>query len=1103
MSRKRKLFVLLGLGLLLALCTGIAAVLYYAESPDALKALVEGSISKATGAQCTIGELNYSLNPLSIRAKDIQLIHHVQNFHLDIPSLATELSLQGSFRRGTLIVNRLALQGFSLNTDHSATFTEIGQKQDSTGFFSRLGRRLVALLLFRDIRIDSAEFSGGQVNSDLGEQIFTMSEIQLSLNKASSLQISCHARLRWPSSDMELTMPHLLLTTHHAFSLVDPEIRMTFKGGEMTLSSPHGKAENLSLETDVLYDRDKELLTFSSAALSTERLFVRQRNGSRSPALAVNFKADGFLDFSAGNAGLRHFQLIVKEILEATGAFQGGAGAPWESRITDLVFQVNLPKAWPLLSEILGLKAHSCRFGGAAHGSGNLRGILEGETRHWDLDLQGRVQDSDVSFTTPEGRGRANVSAELQVKGRIPSVQSELTVAVEKAEISWKGVQVQAAKAAFSASGNGLEFGLQNLSLQASQAGFIVSGRRFQVPDISAQAHSGTIHFAPAKLSFPGIGIHTSLLRNLQLSVDAQDGGLSFALEGKSVGVLSLTHALNFLPRDWKMEGADSLLMRGSLNQQGHWSVESKWALDHFAFQSPDSRHAGEQISLGLSIAAAGDWGGTQWKASVQGTAEKGGFLHDRIYVDLERNSLHFQGHGVYDLSTGITDLSRFRLSLRDLLSLEAEGQLADFTLQKPCHLRVRLPQVPLKPAFQLFVKEPFERETPFLSELSVEGDLMAEMEYHKETEGWRLLGLCSWHEGGISGKEFAVEGIELVLPFWAENPGASAEALRRGKLTVSNGFPEEGGLFIQSVSLPFLPMQDFALRIQSTPNLLSFTLRDPIRTAAGDMVLGPLSLSGLSSLSPSLVTSLTLKEGRLSPLVTGLWPRPLEGSIQAKLDLLRFDGGDIKTTGEVSVRAFGGTIVFSNLGVSGVLSTTPALLLEATWKDLHLADLTEGTPFEKVEGLLRGDVMHLEVVDGEPQRFELFMETVKTKDTPQKISVRALENIAQIGGGGSPFIGLAGALTSLFKEFPYDKIAVQASLENDVFRIDGPLKEGDKVYLVKRSGLSGVNVVNQDPDRRISFKDMMKRIKRVTAAQQSTPGEEETPKSEVLELRN
>jgi hypothetical protein len=1103
MSKKRKILILLGLGLVLALCTGVAAVFYYAESPGALKALLERSLSRTTGAQCTIGEFAYSLNPLSIRARDIELIDPVQHFHLEVPELTTELSLQGPFTRRSLVVKHLTIQGPSLNTYRAFTLTEPTEKPATPALFGRLARRLVALLLFQDIQLDNAELNGGHLNGEMGEQVLTMSGIHLSLDGAKALQVSCHGLLQWPSEEMQLSMPHLRLTTDRAFSLVDPEIRMTLKSEEMTLSAPHGKAENLSLETEVLYDRDKRLLTFNSASLFTERLFVTQWNGSSSPALTMHFKADGFLDLSGGNARVRHFQLNFKEIMEATGAFQGAAGARPEARITDLALQVSLPKAWPLLSRILGLKAPSCQFGSAAHGTGNLHGLFEGKTWHWDLDLQGRVQDSDVSVTAPDGRGRGKVSAELQVKGRLPSVQTELTFALEKAELSWKGVEVRSAKAAFSASGKGLDFGVQNLNLQASQAEFVLSGKRFQIPDISAQTQSGTILFAPAKLNFPRIDIHTPLLRNLQLSLDAQEAGASFVLQGKDVRVFSLAKALNLLPPDWQMEGADSLLMRGSLNQDGHWLVESKWTLDQFAFQSPDSRYAGEQISLGLSMAAAGGRGQTKWKTSVEGTAEKGGFLYDRIYIDLNRNSLHFQAHGAYDPFTGTTDLSQFRLALRDLLSLEAEGQLADFALQKPCHLLVRLPQIHIQPAFQLFVKEPFEREAPFLAELTVEGDLMAEMELQKETEGWRLLGLCSWHEGGISGKGFAMEGIKLDLPFWSENPGTSTEALRRRKLPASKDLPKEGGLFIQSISLPFLPKQSLTLRAQSTPNHLSFTLRDPIKTPAGEIALGPISVSGLSSLSPTLVTSVTLKEGSLAPLVAGLWSHPVEGSIRAKLHLLHFDGDDIKTRGDVRVRAFGGTIVLSNLGVSGVFSSTPALLLEAAWKDISLAELTEGTPFEKIEGILKGEVKHLEVVGGEPQRFDLFMETIRTKDIPQKISVRALENISRIGGGASPFIGLAGALTSLFKEFPYDKIAVQASLENDVFRIDGPLKEEGKVYLVKRSGLSGVNVVNQDPGGKISFKDMMKRIKRVTAAQHGTEGEQETPKSNSHELRD
>jgi ribosomal protein L21 len=56
------------------------------------------------------------------------------------------------------------------------------------------------------------------------------------------------------------------------------------------------------------------------------------------------------------------------------------------------------------------------------------------------------------------------------------------------------------------------------------------------------------------------------------------------------------------------------------------------------------------------------------------------------------------------------------------------------------------------------------------------------------------------------------------------------------------------------------------------------------------------------------------------------------------------------------------------------------------------------------------------------------------------------------------------------------------ASLENDAFRVHGTIKEGGDEYLVKRGGFSGVDVINQNPGSRVSFKDMVKRIKRITA---------------------
>jgi len=1103
MARKWKILIVFGVALLLALCAAVAVALYYMESPNELKALVEQSISQATGAECSIREFSYSLNPLFVHAKGIQLIDHAQWFYLEIPELLTELSLQGSFARRRLVVKHLVIKNLSLNTYPYSRVTEIGHKPAAAGFFTRLAKELAALLFFRDIQVDEMEVSGGHVNSDLGEQILLVSGIHASLNEAESLQITCYGRLRWRSEEMELTMPKVQLTADRAISIVDPEIRMSLKGDEMTFTTTRGKAASLSVEAKVVYNRDKRLLTFNSARLSSENLTLKQGNGPPSPVMTMHFNADGFVDFSSGTAGAQRFHLILNQFMEATGAFHAGTDANPEVKLTALVLQMTPQKIWPFLSQAFGVKPSSFMFGGVAYVTGNLDGILEGNTWRWDCDLQARLKDNDVSFTTPDSRGRGVVRADLQVKGLFPAVETALTFAVEKAELSWKGMGVKSAKAAFSASGKGLDFDVRNMSFQASEAEFIFGGKRVQVPDINAQIQSGTVHFAQTQLRFPRIDIRASSVKNLQLSVDAHAGEVTLGLEGKEVGIFSLARAQGLIPPDWQFDGVDSLLMKGILKENGHWLLESKWNLDQFAFQSPDSRHAGEKISLGLRIAATGDLSQTKWTASVEGSVGAGGLLCDRIYFDLNKNSLDFQVQGDYDLSSRTADISGFKFGLRDLLSLEGQGQLTDLMLQKPCHLRVRLPRMHLKPAFQLFFKEPLEREVPFLAEVDVGGDLLAEMEFQKRTEGWRLLGHCSWHDGKILGKGVTIEGVELDLPFWGENLGAFAESSFRGKFPFSMDLKKEGNLFIQSIALPYLPMQSFAARAHITPNLISFMPQDFIRLPGGEIELGPISLHGLFTLSPSVVTSATLKETDLAPILSDIWSHPVPGSIQGKLDAVHFDGDRVQTRGDIRARAFGGEIVLSNLGGSGIFGATPAFLLDATWKDLNLAQLTEGTPFETIQGVLKGHVKNLEMVGGEPQRFDLFMETVKTKDVPQKISVRAVENIAQIGGGGSPFIGLAGALTSFFKEFPYDKIAIQASLENDAFKIDGPLKEGDKVYLVKRSGFSGVNVVNQDPDRRISFKDMVKRIKRVAASKGSTSAEEQNPKPQKQELRD
>ena len=226
--------------------------------------------------------------------------------------------------------------------------------------------------------------------------------------------------------------------------------------------------------------------------------------------------------------------------------------------------------------------------------------------------------------------------------------------------------------------------------------------------------------------------------------------------------------------------------------------------------------------------------------------------------------------------------------------------------------------------------------------------------------------------------------------------------------------------------------------------------------------------------------TRLSVDGIKLQDLLSGITTISAESILTGTLDPVRYENHTVTSQGEITANVFGGKIIVSGLGASGILTAAPVFKLNATWDDLLLTEMTTDTAFGKIEGVLKGHITDVEIANGQPQKFGLLMETVPKKGIPQTISIEAIDNIAQIGGGQSPFMGLAGAFASVFKKFSYEKIGIRARLENDMFTINGTIREDGTEYLVKRRSFSGVNIVNQNADNRISFKDMVKRINRI-----------------------
>jgi hypothetical protein len=378
-----------------------------------------------------------------------------------------------------------------------------------------------------------------------------------------------------------------------------------------------------------------------------------------------------------------------------------------------------------------------------------------------------------------------------------------------------------------------------------------------------------------------------------------------------------------------------------------------------------------------------------------------------------------------------------------------------------------------LKPVFGHFILEPFQTENPFLASLEIGGSISADMELAGIGTDWMITGRTIWHDGTLSSGEkgFSFKGINLDLPVWYQ--AKKADRVRN---------TEKGALLILSMNFPMLPEQRLALTLDAGPNSLSVKAPTTLRIPGGKVNLGPIVGKDIFGSRPSIDTSLTMNGVDIQPLLSRILAQPVQGTVNGKLDPIRFEGGTLSAHGKIRAEVFNGEVIISELGASEMFSSTPVFSLSAKLNALRLAEMTAGTSFGKIGGMLKGHIKNLEIAYGQPQKFDLLLETVKTKGVPQRISVKALDNIARIGGGQSPFVGLAGGFAMLFKEFPYEKIGLRASLENDVFRVNGTIKEGENEFLVKRGGFSGVNVVNQNRDNRISFKDMVKRVKRITA---------------------
>jgi hypothetical protein len=204
-------------------------------------------------------------------------------------------------------------------------------------------------------------------------------------------------------------------------------------------------------------------------------------------------------------------------------------------------------------------------------------------------------------------------------------------------------------------------------------------------------------------------------------------------------------------------------------------------------------------------------------------------------------------------------------------------------------------------------------------------------------------------------------------------------------------------------------------------------------------------------------------------------WP-PLGGTLAGVVPAVTYADGRITVKGALLVRAFDGDIVIHDLFLEQPFGLVPKLEAEADIRNLSLEQLTGAFSFGNIQGRLDGDIRNLRLEDWKPATFDARFYTPPGDASRHRISQRAVDNLASLGGAGG---ALSRTFMRFFKEFSYSRLGIACRLREGICEMDGVAPAEQGYYIVKGGGIPRIDVVGYN--RRVDWDTLVHRLKSVT----------------------
>ncbi|MDR0736943.1 MAG: hypothetical protein LBF51_08995 [Zoogloeaceae bacterium] len=502
-----------------------------------------------------------------------------------------------------------------------------------------------------------------------------------------------------------------------------------------------------------------------------------------------------------------------------------------------------------------------------------------------------------------------------------------------------------------------------------------------------------------------------------------------------------------FIP--WRPGG--KLNGRLSLSAQ---AFTAQLTLEDGAFNSPNGLYAAENLALTLDLSGrklARDWrmeGRLEW--------QKGAIYHAPALLTAGAQYLEFSG----DLGAEDWEIQRAALHFPRVGTVRFHG----------------------KGGWQAGVQEgKLQAETLDLPALGE--TLLAPMLAGKDLPPITLFGQlglsANWRQGALDTLTLFSADAGFLL-----DKGRLAMEGLSGKIEWRQAGEGRGDLQVGRLALGRLESGAFQLPLAIWPR--GFALTQPTNIPLLDSTLAVTYLTaGQSAQNGEWEGALgfSLAPLSLEKLTQALDLPVMHGMLSANLPLIHYVNREASLDGALVIQVFDGYLNCTDLRFIDPFGVRPRLLSDVNARHIDLAQLTQTFSFGRITGFVDADLQGLELAtDWQPLAFSARVASSPGR-YPRRISQRAVDNIASLGGGGA-IAALQKSVLGFFEDFGYRRIGLSCRLENGVCHMGGieGTDQGEQYAIVAGGGIPALTVMGYT--RRVDWQELITRIK---AAMQSS----------------